>query len=103
MLPFNPSNTRRGPQRPLILIAGLSCVLSLPACAVQPSAPTIFVAQNLRAPCKGPTSAFRTQADDDTYKVRMEEALAGCSTRGDTLVQIIDGTNPKRKKRFGLF
>jgi hypothetical protein len=33
----------------------------------------------------------------------MEAALAKCSDRGDKLVEIIDETNPKRKKRFGLF
>lgn len=100
---FNPSRPHQGPTRPWPLIAGLCCVLSLPACAALPSAPTIHVPQALREPCRGPTTPLRTQADDDTYKVRMEAALAGCSSRGDTLVQIIDGAQPKKRKRFGLF
>jgi hypothetical protein len=78
----------------------------LSACASNPSAPHLTVPQTLRAPCKGPTSPLRTQADDDALKVRYEEAIVACSKRGDTLVELIDGVNqvvePKRK-RFGLF
>jgi hypothetical protein len=63
----------------------------------------VTIPETLRAPCKGPKTPLRTQRDDDRYKIGMEAALAKCSDRGDKLVEIIDETNPKRKKRFGLF
>jgi hypothetical protein len=48
---------------------------------------------------------MRTQADDDAYKVRMEDALASCSAKKDAISELVDAFNKlmKPKKLFGVF
>ena len=89
----------------MILFPLLFSTLGLSACeTVQAVPPTVNVPQSLRAECSRPDpSGVISVGDLASFSLRQDAAISECNSARRQLVGIIDQTNPKRKKLFGLF
>lgn len=89
----------------MILFPLLFSTLCLSACGtVQAVPPKTNVPQSFRADCSRPNPAGIISVGDlASFALRQDAAISECNSVRKRLVEIIDETNPKRKKRFGLF
>lgn len=101
MQPSRSSKPRRGLiARSLLLFSMLGVV----GCNTIPRPQTPFVPQSLREPCRRPDpTSVATVGALAAFSVRQDEALSVCDSTRLTLLQIIDGTQPKPKRKLWPF
>lgn len=79
----------------------LCLMLGVAGCATMQSPTPAFVPQSLREPCRRPDpSSVVTVGQMAAFSVRQDEALSVCDSTRLTLLQIIDGTQPKPRRKL---
>lgn len=78
-------------------------MLSLSACATNPSALSLTVPDTFREACERPKGYLRTDGEVAQFIVRQELAIGDCDAKRRGLVDLIDGTNEALKPRKRLF
>ena len=96
-----PSRLSKPRRVPIALSLSLFCGLGLAACGTVQAPTTPIVPQAFREPCKRPDpSSVATVGDLASFSIRQDAALSVCDSARSALVQIIDGIQPKPKRKL---